>query len=527
MRKYILGSIIGVAGFISLQAAAEVTMISADPADNSVVKSISKISTVWDLGGGWFEPDESVEVALKNSEGAAVATGYFEMDWDELGTFFVTLYPTVTDAGEYTLEIPNNIFDGVTNEVTTLHYTIKDDNGGGGGDEEEDPTPGISLASSTPEAGSELTSISSVETYWDTKYELTYDTAVKPYLVNSDNETVATGKFTQDWNRNGHFTITFTPSYTTPGEYTLVIPKNSFMDLDEYEVVEMDDDVTIPFTILAVPAPTTLSFERAYPATNSEVTSLSEIKLYWEAGEHTFTLKEGAAATIEDGEGTKNEFPIKEGEDNTQFIIEISPEIETEGLYTVTIPADIFLNEDEEEVTTEEIELKYNVKPVYYKEPFEADFDSADPANYSTLSSLSKIITYWTVNTTDVTLDEEAVAVVTDESEEQVTTGTLSLTEGTTLEVEVSLETEIKENGTYIVTIPANFLKDAEGDAVTSETLILSYTVDVQSGIISIESEQQKDAVIYTIEGRMVSGDAAPGIYIIKSSNGEVKKIMR
>lgn len=48
MRKIILGSIIGVSGFISLQAAAEVTMISATPADNSVVKSISKISTVWD-----------------------------------------------------------------------------------------------------------------------------------------------------------------------------------------------------------------------------------------------------------------------------------------------------------------------------------------------------------------------------------------------------------------------------------------------------------------------------------------------
>lgn len=515
MNHRLVFSLLGIGAVLAQQAGAAVTMTSAVPADNSTVKVISKISTRWDGEGMWLEPDEDVAISVIDSEGEQVARGYMEIDWDDMDAFDIVFSPSVSTPGSYTVEIPNNVFLDLTNTPVTLHYTVE---GKSGYD--------VTLLRATPEPGSELTSLSKVDIYMESVMDITYNTSVRTRLVDADGETVATGKTSQDWNTNGHFTITFNPAVTASGNYELVIPANYFLDLDYYEKVT-SAEIRLPYTIEGAAAPTTLAFQRAYPADGSEVTSLSEIKLYWETDLHTFTLREGTYATVTDGDGASTVWPVLPGDDNSQFVIAIDPEISEKGQYTITVPADIFLNSEGNEVTSPEVVLTYTVKPSDYKVPFEAYFVSSDPEAYEELPALSTVTTIWECDAEGVTLNPEAVADVTDEEGEAVTVGHLSLEEdATSLRVTVTLEEEITSDGTYVIIIPGNFLVDSEGDAVASERVVLPYVVDFASGTAIVSAETGVET-LYGIDGRKVYGAPAPGIYIVVTSKGSFKRVVR
>lgn len=516
MKNILLYSLLACTALTSIKASAAVTMISANPADNSTLQYLSKISTEWNGDGNWLEPDDTAMAIVKDADGETVANGYFEIDWDEIDVFNIILNRTVTEPGAYTVEIPDNVFWDTTNTPAVLHYIVEGKSG-------ED----VTFLRSTPVAGSELTSISVIETYWDAAMDITYDTSVRAKLVDSYGDTVATGKLKQDWNTNGHFTITFDPAFTTPGEYEVVLPANCFFDLDYYESVT-SAELRLPYTIISSAAPTALDFERAYPSNKSEVSALTEIKLYWLTGDHTFTLREDASAAIEDTEGNRTICSIVAGDENNQFIILVEPEISIKGEYTVIVPADIFLNADGEDVESEEVILYYIVKPNEIKVPYEAYFISSNPEAYDKVASLSTIITEWDCQASNPTIAADITVVVTDEDEETVTTGYMSMDsdDETALTILITLEKEINVNGNYAVTIPEDFLIDAEGDTIVSERVIIPVIVDITTGIDQVTSDDEE--IFYTLDGQMLkNASGVKGIYIVKTKTGVTKRIIK
>lgn len=506
---------LALASLMTAQSAqATVTLAYANPADNSTVKALTRISTEWeDDDYNWLDLDD-VSAVVKDSQGEQVAIGRFSMNWDEYNTFDITITPSVTSPGDYTVEIPGNIFYDVPNEPATLHYTVSDL----GGDD-------VTFKSANPASGSEVLSISSIDLIWDTSIDISYDGA-KPTLVDESGNTVATAKrVSQDWNFNGRFTVVFDPEITTAGNYEVVIPANCFRDLDYWERVT-SSEVRLSYTILGSEAPTTLDFNRAYPANNSEVTSLSDIKLYWNVGTHGFTVREGAYAGVTDPAGEITRCPMIAGEDKDQFIIVIDPEMTEAGEYTITLADDIFLNAEGVNVVNETVTLKYMVKPVVVKDPEVATFLSSDPSDNSQVMSLSKIVTVWESTAKENAVRYDSEVTVTDENGMSVTSGILSVDEeAENLTIIITLNREITEKGTYTITIPSDFLVDEAGDTVESAEIEINVTVGNPTSVSEV-FQADDDVEYYTIDGRKLNLAPTKGLIIVKTPSGSYVKIM-
>lgn len=96
----------------------------------------------------------------------------------------------------------------------------------------------------------------------------------------------------------------------------------------------------------------------------------------------------------------------------------------------------------------------------------------------------------------------------------------------TALTILITLEKEINANGNYVVTIPEDFLIDAEGDTIVSERVNIPVIVDITTGIDQVTSDDEE--IFYTLDGQMLkNASGVKGIYIVKTKTGVTKRIIK
>ncbi len=195
---------------------ASVKLLSVTPADGSTVTEISHITTYWDVNDQMLGAGNMA--LLKNAAGEILAKADMTFDWDDLSLFTLDFVPAVTEAGEYTVEIPegallNDNGDPV-NEAVTLHYTIAG----------EAPETGLKLTKVEPADGAIINSLSSVVTEWEGAIdEMNFEAA---YTLTDANGVDYSDRVSVDLNWDNFNEVDFfiSPTITEKGVYTLTIP---------------------------------------------------------------------------------------------------------------------------------------------------------------------------------------------------------------------------------------------------------------------------------------------------------------
>ncbi len=190
-----------------------------------------------------------------------------------------------------------------------------------------------------------------------------------------------------------------------------------------------------------------------------------------------------------------------------------------EGVYTFEIPEGYFVDQSGNNLPA--ITLTYTIGEA----PTIAF--TADPANGSTVSELSKVnitLTDYTADDWDaptITINDYEIKVMKDG--EQVATATIEGDYDVFNLYNLTISEALTVNGNYTIVIPEGVFVDASSKPLPG--LTLTYTVDgTVDGINSAKADAANGAkVIYNLNGVRVSGKLPAGIYIVNGKKVVVK----
>ena len=371
--------------------AASLAAPTVDPANGAEVENLNTITLTF---------AEAVTANAEAGELTMVNTG--DPNYDKAKNFNVTisedgLTATITSEpgyldrwatnATYKLNIPAGYFvgaSGAVSEALEYSWTIA--------------APKFTYVAVDPAQG-EVTELSEIlisfaQRIWG------YGSNPTLNLVDADGNVVTTASTVRSTDANGNwFAIkaTLKDKVTTPGTYTLVVPENSFTDVDFGDSGNKNAAFDLTWTVME-PDPNTYDLAlTSDPANGATVTELKTLKI--SAADPTVIAMPTTEAqsagwfTIKDAEGNSYNYTA-----NTGLGIEIHIEGATApGTYTVVVPAKSFVDA----MTMTAASKRYNAETVLtytLQEEEEVDntvYDmtlvSAKPANGSEVESLETI----------------------------------------------------------------------------------------------------------------------------------------
>ncbi len=457
-------------------------------ADGFVELAADDVSTLTVACGEVSTTCEEVSVGEQNEDGTYPIT--------------LTLASELTDAGTYTVTIPEDFFyvmkaQAATNEELTLTFAI-------------------AAIEADPADGATITGVSEVTLTSNVPFELGTDDEGEAIITNTDMSDMYAGCTKCEISEDGlTCTLTFDEE-VTDSPCMLYIPKGYF--------TFMDEDFTATYYIADI----TLAIDPA----DGTVTSLSEVTVTYDGG---IALSEDSdvsdiTLTSADGETVISATSCEAGEDNTQVVVTFEETI-APGEYTLNIPADIFTltldSETNSYAGNEETSVVYSL----------ADLSlTFDPAG-GTVESLTEITVVYengiarnrSGNVSEITLtSEDGETVITATS---CTADEESVNDNNDYTQFVITFTEPEESGKYTLYIPADFFSltlDSDNFIYTNnEEVSVVYTLElpVPEGIDSVNASIFDDAEIYTISGQRVNTPVRGQVNIVRKSDGTVKKI--
>lgn len=521
--------------------------ISVTPYEGSTLTEIQNFSAYYSggLNLSYFVNDN--EVVLYNAKGEEVAhvasseqyVPDSEMDnWDYIPTQVnFSLSSKVTDAGEYTLVIPAGYFvigsDFYTynSKAMTLKYTI-------GGEDTDKLQADLMPTSVFPDTLSTTTLSELIN------LELNFED--QTYINESQAELTPAAVYSADGRT---LVTTCTLLYpgidvepvplhiyldepiTEAGVYKVIVPEgligDSICSQSQFAIGHCNPEYVFTYQVGTVSNKDNIT---ANPADGSTVISLSRILLTFnDASVVAPAYDPDLEIELRDESGNKVVGATSDVdwniEDWTVIPVDLDSEVTEKGTYTLHIPAGFYLLNDGE-YSSSEINLTYTIGT-----PAEPEKVEADPADGSTVTSLSHIVLTFDVYDVAPSYDSDLSIDVLDSDGNRVM--------GATSEIDwdldwnmipVDLESELTTNGSYTVHIPEGFYVMNDGSE-SSDEINLHYIVSNASAISRLIGSYASEYNVYTVNGQEVMTHATAtdlsklsrGLYIINGIKVVVK----
>lgn len=417
------------------KAADTVTIAGFVPATGSEVKSISTVTVRFEVGEVMYNSDDSkvAEITLtkQGSSESVSATSFGEptMTMDEMYFEYPVNFATpVTEAGTYTLSIPEGIFfeteydatkdafvkkeGGIVNAAATATYVVNP---------ETQAKSVFDNYTLTPADGTETNSLSGIKILFNdlTYMSNVYNSTDGIDITISNGKTTYTGFAQQDWGyeeENGKmFNVTFTDSEYEPideitedGEWILMFPQGAFQ-LGEDKSPEITAKYLVGNSSVVTPSEEPIRIWNTFPVSDWSINSLSFVNLMLPTPDNgaQFTIDpEKFAGIVVCKDDKPVEVTLEVGEAlpiMDEMIISIpllfDKKFTEEGEYSITLPAGL-IYESKYDQTKDDM-VKFNgyresAPAKYYftvsaeTEPFLSEYE-VFPAINQTVSSLDDI----------------------------------------------------------------------------------------------------------------------------------------
>lgn len=445
----------------------------------------------------------------------------------------VITFDKITQPGEYTLNIAESTFydfaraeqsededrfDG--NPEITAKYIIKG---------AEAPTSPMAAYTIDPADGQTVESLASIKIAFTGVNEIDQDTPIYA-TIKKDGQTVATAT---DFDYTGDNSIDinqWNASVTEPGTYVFTLPAGSFYDFDNES--DLNPEITATYVIKGdEPAEPTMTNYTLDPADGDEIEMIDCVTVAFpdatevepaDNADQIVIRKDGVVvATYDDCE------PNAEIENG--MIIYFDEPIEDEGEYTLEIPAGAFKDLANGSLN-EAISAKYIVKAAEIPVGSMSTY-TLDPADGQTVETIKEVTVAFPETAEGVDEYGSKSGIVIKQGDKVVATCSTWVNGGDNYEsFRLIFDNEIKEKGVYTLVIPADTFKDysTEGDnVVTNPEITATYNVIGESGIDSIEADNNAGVEIYNLQGVRVATDSQnlpAGLYIVNGKKQIIKK---
>lgn len=403
----------------------------------------------------------------------------------------------------------------------------------------------ILLPSVDPTSGSTVESLSKITLTFSVDY-ISYGTDAI-YVKNESGESVASVYINDDIMNPNMAIAILSEDITTQGTYSITFPKGFFYETkDDFttKTGKATQSLTLKYTV--EPRQDILKFT-ADPADKSSVDKLDKVTLTFDTD--MIDGMSGYGASDQYGEGAKQIVVYNASGDSitnivwnyyagdyTKMVLALDNAITTPGTYTFTLPEGYIWEYDDEYIATgkktEKTTFTYDVNA-----PATLTC-TADPANGSTIASLSKITLTFPTNMCTGASEYAADAQyssfgkqvpVYNAAGEKVSSITWDYGKSD-YDLILNLSSVISAEGTYTFTLPKGFACEVNSSweelQITPETTY-TYTIGEETGINQMENgewetenSQSQNPTTYNLAGQRISA-SAKGIII---RNG--KKIM-
>lgn len=335
----------------SYNLVADLEIESSDPESESTLTELGDVLLQFgDHANLFVNPD--IEISVYNRIDRVVATtGKLSK---MAGGILLALNDTITDAGTYSIEIPqgavgdatwmqNNYLDGHTNAAFTLLYVIEE----GAIDYNVTITP----------AEGEVTSLKSFQLIFNDEEYAGVSGLINATVTDADGNVVGTtdtGELDQNlWNA---VVFTLSEEITAPGTYTLTIPAGAinFGEIGSVECGELKFTYTIGGggSSSELPESSHPASVTTDPADRSTVSSLKDITITFDGAEYA-APSWNAYPELLDADGNvvmENINNLEEIFDPNDFFatfnycyIHLNTEVTANGIYVLNIPAGTFI----------------------------------------------------------------------------------------------------------------------------------------------------------------------------------------
>jgi hypothetical protein len=477
-------------------------------------------------------PNWQGQITLNHKANGQVAyvTDVEQVGDDDVPTqFTLKLNKTITDAGSYRLDIPEGFFilgeDGQYNsEAVTFNFTIED--------QASETTNEITLV--TPENGAQVESLYQFKLHCDAGIAPSWNgTATLNHILNGEVAVVKDCEMlweSDDAEVSYEVLVTLDKEITDDGRYFLSFPAGYFV-MGAYGE-EYSEALTFGFLIDnngGVVNGNEVNVV-ADPADGSTVDVLSTFTVTFPDEQFVGSgVGLGSKLYVTDETGAKVSGATLSFELDTpenQMIVTITDPISVDGEYTVNFAAGTFVFGENGDRESGAFTLTYKVGTGVSSEHV-----VADPADGSTVSSLSKIYVTFT-DTNECGIDNYNHDItVTDAEGKVVTTAAFEIDYNAEMNVLViALDQEITADGVYTVNVPALMVIMGSNYDQYSKGFKLTYTIGTPNGIEGINADKEGVYTVYNLQGVQIlrSTDANAlrnlnaGVYII---NGKTQVI--
>ncbi|MDE7160814.1 MAG: leucine-rich repeat domain-containing protein [Muribaculaceae bacterium] len=263
---------------------------------------------------------------------------------------------------------------------------------------------------------------------------------------------------------------------------TLTMPNATLADIAAVEPWNLFKNVVAKDGTLPAEEPQyPVTFERADPADDATVSSLSSIETWWNVGDmgEGLVINMNVDVILRDassGETVRIGYVNLDWDDFSHYTVVLSSAVTTPGTYELVIPAGVLIDENEVGVS-EAVTLRYTVEnSTPGPQPQLVTFNRAEPADGATVTSLSTVNTYWNVGNLVMAGDFSKNPYLLDAaSGEKVTDAMIDFDWNDFSLFYVSLNDAVTTPGSYELVIPEGAITDDNG--AVSEAVTLHYTV--------------------------------------------------
>ena len=415
--------------------------------------------------------------------------------------FSLNLDEAITESGKYYVVLQDSIYnmgEGYTVETNSsmvrIPYTVL-----------KAPEATIALESSDPASEAKVESLESVTLAFS---EWVYADECNVMVLNKSTYVTYNATLSINPKNRSMAVINFADgTLTDEGSYTITIPEASVGDQLWYESEGMtgkiNATINLYFTI-GKESTGEADFFTTDPANNSKVESLSHIKITFDS---ETAIANGVITVKKDGEQVARIDALYDDDWNNVTDFHIYYNATEDGVYTFEVPEGYFLDASGD--ARPAFTLTYTIGE---ESTGEADFFTTDPANHSTVESLSHI---------KITFDGETGLgngmITVKKDGEQVARIDASYDDDWNNVTDFHIYYSATEDGVYTFEVPEGYFLDAAGNARPAFTL--TYTIGVAVGVKDIAAERNQ--VVFTLDGRKANASQR-GIVIVGS-----KKVLK
>ncbi|MDE6670290.1 MAG: T9SS type A sorting domain-containing protein [Muribaculaceae bacterium] len=347
----------------SAQAYDKLTVASVSPADGSVVCQLKQVVLQLDgVAEEGVEWQNNLQAPVYDASGTQVT---YVTGADSNSGFILRLSSAITEAGTYTIEVPEGAFytpdwetmewplppvEGTQNDAFTLTYTVE-------------PMDPVVLEYTTPASGSTLTQLNQVSVELsggDPLFGIEWNSALKATIVNQDGETMEETATIR--NMPSGYVMKVSKTITTPGTYTITIPAGALFAINGDMMPVYGTEIKETELVYTVVESEPVEFYSSDPENGSVVALLEYVDTSWTTDVESDV--EELFVTNENGETVTTAFLYIEG---TDCFLTFEEAIVDNGTYTIVIPQKTLFAFDSEgnrivDNYNEEVILTYTVE---------------------------------------------------------------------------------------------------------------------------------------------------------------------